>query len=117
MGYRLYVTPLPYKYICLGKLFGYEEDVEKLESFKYLRSLPNCWVPVAIPDEELYSFFGYGFNYQTTLSPEEFRKFYDLYKKEYESYNKWGLKLTSVEKSWLKEILEDGKTAFLSWEG
>lgn len=85
MGYRLEVSEVkPRPTICGGKLYGYAagqsegDGIEKLKSYQWLKEYG------AINGNE---FWTYGCSIDVVLSAEDFREFFDLYRKDFEQIN------------------------------
>lgn len=80
MGYRLYCRDDKNE-VCYGKLYAYTDcDVDKLASFKYLLDIGK------VEEEDAIS-FECDWNAEITLTAEEYRKFIDLYEKDYEAHS------------------------------
>lgn len=81
MGYRLDVQCVNSPLDFYGtKLYGYVEDEEELQSYKYLQKIGK------INHDEYYPVWFYGCDNQMTLSKEEFEKFARLYEQDMRTF-------------------------------
>lgn len=62
------------------KLYGYVDE-SKLQSYKYLLSIGKA------EEDDLWD---YPFEHEMILTAEQFRKFVDLYEKDFDRYGKFG---------------------------
>lgn len=78
MGYRLEISEVKHV-ACGGKLYGYTKDLEKLESYQWLKSMGYI-------SEDGNDYWDYGYDPQIVLTPSRFKEFIELYIEDKRKY-------------------------------
>lgn len=101
MGYRLEMSKIKYC-ACGGKLFGYVDNIEELESYKWL--LNKGYIDGT-------EYWYYGFNPQIILNHNEFVEFIEIYKKEYKELHNTDF----LDNKELNNLIKSKDDVLLEW--
>ena len=108
MGYRPEIRDLqnPNLRFYGTKLYGYVSDDLELPSRRYL---------ISIGKVEEGDFWDYPFPHEMTLTAEQFRKFMELYEKDFDEYGEFGKLSEYHDYNVIQELLKSESDKHIEW--